>query len=150
MKKYFTITERPHQKTSELIAECKKLFSISCYYSDEELDKQFPALTKSTTRYFEANVEADEDLKNMSANDLDKKGINGITLRERLILELEHYLETGEHLDKERIALCSGSRDSGGAVPSVSWSFGQLCVGWDHADCADDHLRARAAVNPIN
>ena len=44
-------------------------------------------------------VEADEELKNRSARDLQQQGILGITIEEREIFELKYFTETGQHLD---------------------------------------------------
>lgn len=65
--------------------------------------------------------EADEELKNLSADDLKKKNIPGITLLERQLLELKYFKETGKHLDIQNWTLCSGSRYTNGNVPIVSW-----------------------------
>lgn len=66
---YIKIKERK-TKTSKLLNECRKLFKVWCYYSDEELDKNFPIPKKLTIHYFRDTQEADEELKNKSANDL--------------------------------------------------------------------------------
>ncbi len=72
-EKYFRIVDDGKLKTSEILAECKKLFPIWSYYNDEQLDKDFPPI--KSTRYFKKNIEADEDLINKSAEDLvDKFG----------------------------------------------------------------------------
>jgi hypothetical protein len=71
---YFKITET-NQKTSEILSECKALFNVWSWFDDDELDRQFPPPKKVTTRYFKKNVEADEELKNKSAENLE--GIGG-------------------------------------------------------------------------
>lgn len=148
---YFTITERPHQKTSELLEEAKKLFPVWSYEDFKDFDKDFPAPKKSTTRYFRANIEADEDLKNISADNLPQDKSEYMTLRERIILEIEYFLRTDEHLDVNNITLCAGSRHRYGRVPCVFWRAGdgQLRVGWCCTDNARDNLRARQAVSPF-
>ena len=81
--------------------------------------------------------EADEELKNKSANDLKSDGVNCITLEERLLLEMMYFWETGQHLDIRNITLCAGSRFSDGFVPYVFWSDGKLYVFWYYpADAA--------------
>lgn len=92
-------------------------------------------------------VEADEELKNLSADDLAGRSIAGITLLERLVLELKYYDETGKHPDIQNWTLCSGSRHSGGAVPCVYWSGGGLCVDWCPPRRASSGLRAREVVS---
>lgn len=111
-KDYFVITEQPETKTSELIAEMKKQSRVYCYFSEENSDKYFPPPKEETTRYFKKNVEADEELKNLSANDLEKRGGEYITLRERLIMELEYFKATGKHLDIYNVTLCAGSQQN--------------------------------------
>lgn len=98
---------------------------------------------------FKKTVEADPDLAEKSADDLDAEGIDGIALVERLLLELGYFLATGNHLDVENATLCSGSRYLGGVVPSVGWRADDrgLYVGWDHHGSRDSELRARAAVS---
>ncbi len=130
-------------KTSELLAECKKLFPVSSYWSDEKLDTYFPAPKEPTTHKFHNVQEADERWKNKSADDLDKLGVKGITLRDRLLFELAYFKETGNHLDVESITLCSGSRDPDGDVPCVDWRGGRLYVYWYDPTCAYGTLRSR-------
>jgi len=84
--KLFKITDKKGVKTSDIIKECRELFPI-WVYNEKNIDKEFPPIKKTTTRCFERVVEADEENKNISANEADKKGIKGITLRERLLME---------------------------------------------------------------
>lgn len=94
-------------------------------------------------------VEADEENKNLSANQLKEKGIPGITLLERLILGLFYFWKSrGKHLDLKTVTLCSGSRCSDGSVPGVDLhSVGRVCVGWCDSDHRDGSLRARSVVS---
>lgn len=145
----FKITDDGKLKTSEIIAEMKEKFDVYCWYSNQQLDKDFPPPKKATTRYFKKTVEADEEHRNKSANDLEKEGVKGCTLRERLFMELEYFEETGGHLDIDNITLCSGSRSSGGGVPGVGWDADsrRVCVGWSDPVYRDSGLRTRAAVS---
>lgn len=92
-------------------------------------------------------IEADEEHRNRSANQLKNDAICGETLLERLLHELKYYAESGKHLDIVNVTLCSGSRDSGGDVPGVCWSgAGRLSVDWyDPVDAYGD-LRSREVV----
>lgn len=92
-------------------------------------------------------VEADEELKNLSANDLKKQNIIGITLEEREIYELKFFKETGKHLDIQNVTLCSGSRYSDDDVPRVRWGSGELRVDWYYAGSANVDLRSRQVVS---
>jgi hypothetical protein len=149
------------KKTSQLLADCKKLFPVWSYYSDEDLDRDFPPVTSK--RYFKKVQEADKENKNKSAKDCENEGIQGITLRERLIFEFLYFKETGNHLvDMDAITLCTGSRYRGGGVPSVYWDAdggelvpsvywdadcGELYVDWCYPRVAYGDLRARAEVS---
>ena len=98
---------------------------------------------------FRNTVEADANLKLMSANDLKAANIPGITLEERLLMELKYFKETGKHLDLKNVTLCSGSRCSVGHVPSVHWrsSSHEMDISRYDADDRHDSLRAREAVS---
>jgi hypothetical protein len=94
-------------------------------------------------------VEADEELKNLSANELKQQRIQGIILEERLIYELKYFKETGKHLDIDNWTLCSGSRYDDGDVPFVNWFdyYGKMCVSWCGAGVASGSLRSRETVS---
>ena len=94
-------------------------------------------------------IEADEELKNLSANDLKKKSIPGITFEERLLMELKYFKETDSHLDINNWTLCSGSRYSDGDVPEVCWDSDarEFHVFWYHPESSDSLLRSRRAVS---
>lgn len=94
-------------------------------------------------------VEADEELKNLSANQLKERNISGITLEGRLIYELKYFKETGKHLDINNVTLCSGSRIRVGSVPLVNFFSNTGLVGVDdcHPDNHHDRLRSRQAVS---
>lgn len=123
-------------------------------YKDDLSDKDIPkndrdAKNGSYAVRFRKRVEADEELKNYSANDLQDSHTAGITLLERLIMELAYFEESnGQHLDIENWTLCSGSRGSDGNVPGVCWrSGGGLRVNWADLGDARDYLRSRAVVS---
>ena len=92
-------------------------------------------------------MEADEENKGLSANDVKKKGTDTQTLEERLLQELEYFKKTGQHLDTQNWTLCSGSRDSDGDVPYVDWSDDELKVHWSHPDSRSGDLRSREVVS---
>ena len=126
--------------------------SFPCWkYTDNNLDKIVTSdrTTKDGSYAIRVRdrVEADEELKNLSYNDLEKQGIIGITLEEREIYELKFFKETGKHLDIKNTTLCSGSRYSYGNVPYVYWYVDEMCVDWYCAVDAYDSLRSRQAVS---
>jgi hypothetical protein len=134
-----------------LYDKCAELFP--CWkWTDEDLDKivqsERTAKDGAYAVWFRDGVEADEDLKNLSANDLEKRKIPGITLEERLLMELKYFKETGSHLDIENWTLCSGSRYSDGGVPGVGWGpvGRRLGVDWCHPGSSNPGLRSRRAV----
>jgi hypothetical protein len=145
--KFFKIIDDGKLKTSKLLKKCKKKFLVLSYWNDEELDKNFPQSKKQTTRYFKKTIEADENLANLSADDLNEKGIKGITLRERIIMEFQFFEETGGHLDIQNWTLCSGSRDSGGDVPDASWDGVRFGVDCSSSGGRRPFLRSREAVS---
>ncbi len=135
-----------------LFDKCRERFGI-WKYTDTNLDEVITSerSTKdgSYAVWFRDRVEADEEMKNKSANDLKNEGIHGVTFEERLLMELFYHWKTGKHLDIKNVTLCSGSFDSDGFVPSVDWfddySWLYVCR-YLPADC-DDDLRSREAVS---
>lgn len=134
-------------------AACQKLFGGKTWsaYGDD-LDANVPTNDRvSTVSYairVRERVEADEELKNMSANDLKKKKIASITLLERLVYGSKYFDETGQHLDRKNATLCAGSRYSDGNVPYVCLnSDGRVCVGWYDPNASDVFLRTRSVVS---
>jgi hypothetical protein len=99
--------------------------------------------------WVKANIEADPDLANVSAEQIFERGLNTLTLRERIILELKYWDGTKQHLDIDNWTLCAGSRCADGGVPRVGWGSGarELDVDWCSVQLADSYLRARAAVS---
>ena len=92
-------------------------------------------------------VEADPDMANKSAEDIEKAGTNTMTLKECMMLELKYFDETGKHLDIENWTLCAGSRDSAGSVPRCDWGDGKFYVSWFDPQDRDPSLRSRVAVS---
>ena len=94
-------------------------------------------------------LEADEENKNRSANDLAKANFSGITLTERLVFEDKVYDETKQHLDVSNWTYCTGSRYSDGNVPSVSGSsyFSEMYVNYAYSAYSHDSLRSRQTVS---
>ena len=98
---------------------------------------------------FRRTVEADEENKDKSANQLAKANHKGITLPERLLLGAGFYVATGQHLDVVNWTLCTGSHYRDGDVPRVYWDSDdrKVVVDWcdpgGHGAC----LRSRSVVS---
>lgn len=131
----------------KIFARMKSLMPASKYWnnlneitSDRKADKDYAIWVRD-------RVEADEELKNKSANNLKKEGIPGITLEERLLYELKYFEEAGKHLDVQNVTLCAGSRGPHGYVSCMYWHNGGVRVDWDDPGSSSVGLRARAAVS---
>src|SRR3989338_3173881 len=110
-----------HQR---LFDKCKELFP-SWKYTDKNLDEIIKSDRASQSGHYAIwvrdRVEADEENKNLSADDLKKRNSAEITFEERMLYELKFFKETGKHLDIKNWTLCAGSRDSDGNVPHADW-----------------------------
>lgn len=135
---------------NQLMAALRRLFPVWVYADD--LDKaidmareQRRAIDKPYAIWVRANVEADPDNTNKSANDLGNTP--QITLMERLLLEGVYFRRVGKHLDARSYTLCAGSHHSDGHVPSVHWdgSDDKLAVHHDgNPDSRGSDLRSRS------
>ena len=92
-------------------------------------------------------VEADEDLKNLSAVEIAEQKIDTENLLERLIHGFKHFDETGKYLDVINVTLCASSRYADGSVPYVYRdSGGYVNVHRYNPQRSGAVLRARRAV----
>ncbi len=137
---------------NQIFEVCQKNFS--CWRYTEDLDEAIKGRNdRETTQDYAIWVrdtqEADEELKNLSADTLKEKNIKGITLLERLIFELKFWDETGRHLDEKNVTLCAGSRFSDGGVPHADWRDSEFAVDWYSPQDAGSNLRARAVVSAL-
>lgn len=136
---------------NQVVEVMRTKFKVSLYVEDLDgnVTKNDRINTDSYAIWVRDRVEADEENKNLSADDCTAKGIKGETLLERLLHELIYFTETGKHLDIKNWTLCSGSRHSDGGVPGVDWSSGGavLRVCWRDPVLRHGSLRARAAVS---
>lgn len=143
--KTIQIKERPKLKTSELLQLCRDKFPVWSYLSDEELDKQFPAPEKATSRIFLDSIEPDKETLGKSVQEADPNQ-KGITFRERIIMELEYFKKTGNHLDIKGATFCSGSRNADGYVPGCYWYGGKFRVDWYYLGHSYSDYGVRSAV----
>ncbi len=140
--------------TPNKVITAMRELDVQFYLYTDDLNKGVPINDRNPDNgsylvRFVRTIEADVDLANCSADQLAKNGVKGITLLERLLLELAYFLATGEHLDVKNVTLCSGSRYSDGDVPYVHWSAGhrKVRVSWYSPGNARPFLRARAIVS---
>ncbi len=137
---------RLYDKCAELFPGWKYADNLDQITSDRKADHDYAIWVRD-------RQEADEELKNKSANTLEKEGVSSATLEERLLYELKFFIETrgktgeGKHLDVSNWTLCAGSRYPGGGVPFVSWGGDGVRVGWCGPGDRHDDLRARVAVS---
>ncbi len=139
---------------NQIIKIMRKKFKVWVY--TEDLDgaidfskEQRQATDKPYAVWVKANIEADSELKNKSANDLG--ATLAITLLERLLLEIFYFssISSGNHLDIDTWTLCTGSRHLVGDVPFVYFdrSVGKVFVHWANPSIANDLLRSRQVVS---
>ncbi len=121
-----------------------------CVNIDEVLDPEKEARTTVSGPYVvlcRDRVEADEEHKNKSANDL-VAGINCMTEPERIALEGWFHWKTSGHLDIKNVTLSVGSRWRDGSVPGAFWyGSGGFCVRRYNADDSSPGVRAREVVS---
>jgi hypothetical protein len=129
-----------YAKVKELCPAWKYMDNLDPITSERKADRDY-------TIWVRDRVEADEELKNLSASDLKAKDVPGITLEERLLYELKFFKEAGKHLDVTNVTLCSGSRNPDGSVPNVTWDGSKVRVGWYDPDDQGGRLRSRQAVS---
>lgn len=131
---------------------CKKLFP--CWKSmDRDFDEAIPTNERvpntSYAIWARDRIEADEEFKSLSVNNLKAKSVTTLTVLERILFELKYFIETGGHLDINNVTLCAGSRGSDGSVPSADWHGSKFYVHvlWCDPAHSNDDLRAREAVS---
>ena len=140
--------------TPNMVVAAFRKLGVDVYTYTDDLDTGVPTNDRNPQKRsyrirFKKNIEADPEFARKSAEDLKAENISGITLLERLLLELGYFLATGVHLDVENITLCSGSRYSDDDVPLVFWHADnrELYVYWYNPWNSNPDLRTRAAVS---
>ncbi|MDD2758039.1 MAG: hypothetical protein PHD72_01535 [Patescibacteria group bacterium] len=130
----------------------RKLFKGKVWQYYDDLDKDVTVNDRdlkngSYAIRIRARVEADEENKGLSANQIAERKLVTMTLLERIVLELFYFWKTGKHLDIQNVTLCSGSRSSDGRVPRCDlFGAGHFFVDDCRPGCARVYLRARVAV----
>lgn len=151
-EKHFLVLVAKEASKNAVVEGMRKRFKVYLYTEDLDANVTKNDRTPENGTYlvlFNRNIETDKEFKNMSADDLIKKGHQGITLLERLLLEILYYNKTEKHLDVENATLCAGSRGFDGSVPYVNWGSDGvgLVVGWCDSDYSYDGLRSRVVVS---
>ncbi len=133
---------------NRVYATCEKHFS--CMRSYNNLDRDVPIndrMPKQTYAVASRNeIESDRQYKNMCADDLIKKNIRGATLLEHMLFCLKHFWETGNHLDRRDITMCSGSRYKDGRVPTTISDRGVFKIHWCSRHDRYPRLRVREVI----
>ncbi len=129
---------------------CSKLFK--CWkWTNKSLDEVITHSDRVGLHavWVKETIEADENFKNLSADQLKEMGVSGITFNERGLYEAKYFKETGKHLDISNWTLCSGSRYSDGGVPVVGWygDYSGMHVGRAFPSGASGSLRSRQTVS---
>ncbi len=128
--------------------KASKLFPTRKYA--ENLDKIVTQNIRNTQNSYaiwvKDGAEPDQKFLGQSTKKADFDMTLGITLLERIILEMKYFLETDNHLDIKGLTFCSGSRDSDGAVPSADWFDDMLEVDWYRLDYSSLTYGIRLAV----
>ena len=140
----------PSFTNNDVFDACTKAFGGAAWRYEKDLNTVRDVVKRPDGPYVvwvRDLVEADEEMKNKSADDIEKAGTNTLTLKERMVLELAYFDETRNHLDVENVTLCSGSRNSDGNVPNCNWNDGKFYVNWYNADNRNSNLRSRVAVS---
>lgn len=107
----------------------KLLYASNLHVSRHDLlDRAVPTNSRTTVQHYAVwvkhSVEADVRFRGKTAFQADIKMDIGMTLLERLVLELKYWNETGgAHLDVIGGTICSSSRDMWGKVPVVSFMY---------------------------
>jgi len=132
--------------------ECKARFTCwSSWGYNPNWDEVVPRNDRTSEQTYAVSfrdcVEADEELKSLSANQLAERRVKGITLLERMLLELWYHWKTGKHLDQDNWTLCSGSRSADGDVPFAFCDGSTFEVGWVGLDHRGGDLCSREAVS---
>lgn len=89
----------------------------------------------------------EESKRNLSSQNVWDKNLTPVTLPERLVDGDTYLVKRKEHLDREKVTVCAGSRDADGDVPSVDlFSDGRVDVSCWSPGNAGGKLRFRLAI----
>ena len=127
--------------------------AFKCWRYSDDLDKSVTKNTRDTKTAYAIWVrdgqEPDEKYLGKSTNQADPNMTIGVTLLERMIMEIKCFDWTGKHLDIKGVTFCTGSRFSDGDVPRVDWrsDFQEVRVGWCDLGYSNSVYGLREAVS---
>ncbi len=155
------IPERPSVDTWKLLIIAQGLTlnqvyksmssAFKCWKYADDLDASVTKNARDTKSAYAIwvhdRVEPDVEYLGHSTKKIDPDMTIGMTLLERMIMEIEYFDETGNHLDIKGLTFCSGSRRSDGRVPYVGFSGSEVRVCWCGLDYAGAEFGVRSAVS---
>ncbi len=123
---------------NQVLAAMRTQFKAWTSYADDDINKAVTKNVRTATHSYAIwvrdSIEPDEQYLGQSTEQADPNSTVGMTLLERMILELKYFKETGQHLDIKGGTLCTGSRTTNGHVPRVRWHPGGQWVGVGYCD----------------
>lgn len=125
--------------------------AFKCWKYADDLDASVTKNARDTKETYaiwvRVGVDPDEKYLGKSTNQADPDMKVGVTLMERMLLEIAFFDETGKHLDVVGWTLCTGSRDSDGCVPSVYLDDDEVRVYWSYPGDSGTQSGLREAVS---
>jgi hypothetical protein len=125
--------------------------AFKCWKYADDLDASVTKNTRDTKSAYAIwvhdRVEPDVQYLGHSTKQIDPDMTIGVTLLERMIMEIAYFDFQGKHLDIKGITFCSGSRNSDGFVPCVSFFDSKVDVGWYDLDESFSDCGVREAVS---
>lgn len=150
-EKHFAIIVAQELTIDDIIVGIRKNFNLGLYneslgslvIKNERTSKDGDYIV-----FFNKNIEADEEFKDFSAKELQEINHHGITLIERLLLEVLYFNETKKHLDINNITLCTASRGPNNRVFIAHYISicNEFRVSWFDLDNYGEYLRSRALI----
>jgi membrane-bound inhibitor of C-type lysozyme len=127
--------------------------TFKCWRYSDDLDKSVTKNARDTKTAYAIwvrdGLEPDEQYLGKSTNQADPDMKIGVTLLERMIMEIKCFVWTGKHLDVKGVTFCTGSRYSDGFVPYVDWYSGgrEVLVDWCNLDYSGSDYGLRSVVS---
>lgn len=130
----------------------KHQYKINYRYTDDKnmnlvINHQFDWSRDSWDKpyiiFVRPNIEADKDMKGISAWEIRKQCINTITFRERIILQRFLLWKANLILDKNTVTLCADSRYIFESVPTLNWQDDGVVVDYYSCDNSIGSVYAR-------